>query len=238
LLRAWNLKGPQLSGTASLATERYDIVAKIPPGTTRDQLNLMIQALLIERLTLSFHWDTRFLPAYELNVAKGGHQLKVPAAYVAAPQTSDSTLTLTGGGAEAINLIRDKFGNPQLPPGRKNLVMIPLNGYTRVSARMQEMSDILQMMEGQSDREFVLDRTGLTGAYDFTLDFSRDRPRLGPEDSSSPLGAPLPGLGPSTDPAPTFMEAIVQQLGLRLVPINSPTPVMVVDGFSKEPKGN
>jgi hypothetical protein len=44
LLRIWKLTESQLSGPASIATERYDIVAKVPPGSTRDQLNQMIES--------------------------------------------------------------------------------------------------------------------------------------------------------------------------------------------------
>jgi uncharacterized protein (TIGR03435 family) len=240
LFRIWKLTESQLSGPASIATERYDIVAKVPPGSTRDQVNRMIESLLVERLDLRFHRETRQLPIYALMVARGGQKLKKAEAFSPAPASSDPALKLSGGGAAAINLMRDKAGLPQLPPGRKNVVMIPFNGHIRVMARMQEMSDIVQIAAGQSDREIVVDKTGLSGVYDFTLEFSRDSPRDGrAEPSPGSGGVPLPpGLVGAGDPTPTFLDAIEQQLGLRLVPTKAPITVVVVDGFNKEPKGN
>ena len=55
----------------------FDVVANVPPGTTRDQANLMLQNLLADRLQLKVHRSTREAPIYALVVAKGGPKLKV-----------------------------------------------------------------------------------------------------------------------------------------------------------------
>ena len=67
----------------------------------------------------------------------------------------------------------------------------------------------------------VVDKTGLTGRYDFTLDWKTEK-----QAERSPLdgeGAPLPEL-------PTALE---EQVGLMLVPSKGPVPVLVIDHIEK-----
>ena len=65
----------------------------------------------------------------------------------------------------------------------------------------------------------IVDRTGLTGTFDFLLDFVPDR-RPQPADSGAP---PLDVSGPG------IAQALKQQLGLKLVPMKAPVQVWVVD---------
>jgi uncharacterized protein (TIGR03435 family) len=61
-----------LTGPNWIKTECYDISAKIPTGATPPQLPAMLQSLLQSRFGMSFHRETRDLPAYALVVAKSG----------------------------------------------------------------------------------------------------------------------------------------------------------------------
>ena len=65
-----------ITGPAWLKTERYDIVAKLPPDTTWEQRLQMFQALLAERFKMSVHHETKDLPVYALVVAREGFKLK------------------------------------------------------------------------------------------------------------------------------------------------------------------
>ncbi|SPE23705.1 conserved exported hypothetical protein [Candidatus Sulfopaludibacter sp. SbA3] len=60
-----------------MTSEKYDIAARAPAGSSEDQLRLMLQALLIERFKLAFHRETKELSVYALVPAKEGFQLKV-----------------------------------------------------------------------------------------------------------------------------------------------------------------
>jgi len=68
----------QLSGPNWIKSKevRYDIIAKVPPGTSREQTNKMMQALLAERFKLTLHLDKRELAYFALVVAKGGSKLR------------------------------------------------------------------------------------------------------------------------------------------------------------------
>jgi uncharacterized protein (TIGR03435 family) len=72
----------QLSGPDWITSPeyRYNIVAKTAPGTTRDQILQMMQALLAERFKLAFHHEQRVLNYYALVIAKGGPRMSEPTA--------------------------------------------------------------------------------------------------------------------------------------------------------------
>jgi uncharacterized protein (TIGR03435 family) len=75
--RAWHVSLPsEISGPASMEDTGYDIAAKVPPNTTPDEFNLMIQSLLVQRIGLVVHHELREQPVYELSIAKGGLKLK------------------------------------------------------------------------------------------------------------------------------------------------------------------
>lgn len=85
LLKAFGLDAFQLVGSG-LEDQRYDITAKVPAGATVDGFNVMLQKLLIDRLGLKFHRESRVMPVYEVTVAKNGPKLK----------ESDGSLTTSG----------------------------------------------------------------------------------------------------------------------------------------------
>ena len=93
---AYRVKQHQISGPGWLETERYDIVATIPGGTSKAQFPIMLQTLLTARFGIELHHETRELPLYELSVAKNGPKLKPPAADPNA--RGASRMSLTPGG--------------------------------------------------------------------------------------------------------------------------------------------
>ena len=75
---AYRLNEYQLDGGPKwVDSARFNIDAKLPAGVPRDQIPLMLQALLADRFKLEFHRVTKTLPEYALVVAKGGSKLQV-----------------------------------------------------------------------------------------------------------------------------------------------------------------
>lgn len=169
-----------LTGPAWIATECYDTSAKIPADTAPAQMPAMLQALLKARFGMSFHRETRDLPAYVLVVAKSGLKAQ-----------------------------------PAKPDGRTGFRIRP-GHIESESATMAALTDKLSRL---ADRP-VVDKTTLTGNYEFQLDWAPD-PTL--NDASS--GASL-------------YTAIEQQLGLRLEARKEPTEVVVIDAIDRVPTGN
>jgi uncharacterized protein (TIGR03435 family) len=73
---AYGVTDSQIAGQNLLSPDRYDIVAKVPPGVTTNQHPAMLQALLAERFKLAVHHGTREMPVYLLVVAKNGPKIQ------------------------------------------------------------------------------------------------------------------------------------------------------------------
>jgi uncharacterized protein (TIGR03435 family) len=85
------------------------------------------------------------------------------------------------------------------------------------------ISQITTMLGNQTGR-MVVDRTGLTGNWEFELRYSTEQ-----------RGAPPPGADlPPPDPnAPSLFTALQEQLGLKLEPTKGPVEVVVIDAVEK-----
>jgi uncharacterized protein (TIGR03435 family) len=75
-------------------SERYDIAATKPPGTTEEQTRIMMRNLLIERFQLRFRWEKRKTSVYALVPSKGGQKLT--------PASEDVGRTITFGGRRIV----------------------------------------------------------------------------------------------------------------------------------------
>jgi uncharacterized protein (TIGR03435 family) len=77
LARAFEVRfANQITEPSWITTERYDIIAKAPDGTPREQIPLMLRSLLIERFQLKLRRETQDLPAYNLVTGKGRLKLE------------------------------------------------------------------------------------------------------------------------------------------------------------------
>ncbi len=83
------------------------------------------------------------------------------------------------------------------------------------------MSQLTAVLQNWTDKP-VVDQSGLTGRYDFTLVFTPDALQAGK------MGVQLPALD-NPDAAPDLSAAFQQQLGLKLESTKAPTDVMVID---------
>lgn len=72
---AYRARMSEVSGPAWLGDARYEIEATFPPGTPKEKLSEMLQALLVERFGLVVHREEREVPGYALVEAKGGAKL-------------------------------------------------------------------------------------------------------------------------------------------------------------------
>lgn len=245
ITKAYDVKTYQVQGPSWMTpmAQRFDVVANLPAGATKDQVPQMLQALLAERFKLVIHRDTKEHNVYALVVAKGGPKIKetqepAPAADgAAAPNpaiTGSSSVTVTqskGGGAE----VSDGAGLRQK--------MTPSADGKSVRFEISKASMAL-LAEGLSplvDRPIV-DMTELKGNYDVTFEVSMQElmnaaraagaavPQAAPAASASPAEA-------ASDPGGSIFTAI-QSLGLKLEPRKAPLLMIVVDKAEKMPTDN
>lgn len=187
---AYHLQLNQVLGPSWLDKNEYDIGAKAAGVGTREQMALMLRSLIAERFKLTQHSEMREMRVYELVIGKSGSKIR--------PKSDGETATAPAGfhfhgdlrqfaDLLAVQLSIPASDNPGEP--------------ARASA-----SPIS-----------VLDKTGLPGIFDFSVDI---HPELG------------------TDMFTSWQRALEYQLGLRIESRKENVPVLVVDEAARIPTEN
>ena len=233
---AYRVKDFQVQGPDWIGSTRFDIVAKLPAGSTKDQVPEMLQTLLSERFKLALHRETKDHAIYALVAGKGGPKLK-PAEI----QTGDST---AGGG----NLPKG-----EVPRGAMMMRMDPSGAHLK--APSATLASLAEMISRFTERP-VVDLTGIQGQYDFELTFAPETMHamgglppppdgMGPGPAGPAGGGErsMPG-GPSDKPsdapaeqAGTIAESVARY-GLKLEPRKAPLEILIVDHIERAPTDN
>jgi bla regulator protein blaR1 len=195
---AYAIQDDQISGGPDwLNSEGYDIDAKIGKSVVDDMQKRgpvygvsgrtrMFQELLSDRFKLSFHRETKDLPVYGLVIAANGPKVRP-----AKPgDTYLNGLTCFGG-----------------RPCGAGVILTPEAG--KLVGQGVPIASLVQDLSEHYVHRAVLDKTGLTDKYDFTLQWT-------PEESQ-----------------PAIFAAIQEQLGLKLQPQKAPMEVLVIDHAEK-----
>jgi uncharacterized protein (TIGR03435 family) len=225
IMRAYEVKPIQISGPAWVTSisfrsvsDRFDIDAKVPAGTTQEQFRSMLQSLLAERFGLKVHRETRQGPVYSLVATKGGTKLKE------APPVVDTEADLQD---EKLGT-KGQDGFPIMPPAYSGMFVHVDGSGTRLKFLRRSMPEFSEWLWTQVKRP-VLDRTELKGRYDFYLEPSR----------ATATGLETDGLPVARDPGgPDYFGAIQSQLGLKLVPDKGEFGMLVIDRVERAPSGN
>jgi uncharacterized protein (TIGR03435 family) len=113
IAEAYGIKRSQVSGGPNwLDSERFDIVAKVAEGSTKEQIKIMLQNLLAERFKLTLHPEVKELPIYALVVSSKGPKLKDST--IADTQPPSDSQSKEGGRGEAEAQVATR--PPLLPP--------------------------------------------------------------------------------------------------------------------------
>lgn len=76
IAEAWHRQINQVVGPQWIERNEYDVDARVPEGTSREQISLMLRGLLSDRFRLKEHSETRRMRVYDLTVAKGGPKIQ------------------------------------------------------------------------------------------------------------------------------------------------------------------
>jgi uncharacterized protein (TIGR03435 family) len=207
---AYGVGDDQISDSAGrLPSETYDIDAKIDAATVNDlkklsldqrsaERMLMLRAMLSDRFQLVLHRETKELPVYSLVTAENGAKL-----HEAAP------------GDAYLNGIKGPDG---LPAGPGFLTFDNQGQLIGQAVPIAVLAADLSRWLGKS----VVDKTALTGKYDFTL-------------RASGIGAlPDNGAKPSSESSKaSIISAVEEQLGLKLRLQSAPLEIVVIDHATK-----
>jgi uncharacterized protein (TIGR03435 family) len=108
--------------------------------------------------------------------------------------------------------------SPPADPGGSTAPQMKMSAHGQLTGQRFPISLLAQWLSLQVGRK-VLDNTGLTGTYDFTLEWTPDSP------ASMSAGAETP----APDSGPSIFTAIQEQLGLRLESTKGPVETLVID---------
>lgn len=191
----------------SMRSQRYAIEATAPLHATKDQYRLMIRALLQERFGLKMHMERHEMPVLEMTLVRPGHPGPKLIPHDQGPSCEDKS--------------------PQgvWPPEcysfgiRPKAEKFELGGVLVAGARnvtTSQIADFLGSQEGDASGILrpVVDRTGLAGKWDFSLEVVSATGNAQQDEQRD---------------GPTMLQALRDQLGLRLKPGRADVPVIVID---------
>jgi uncharacterized protein (TIGR03435 family) len=200
----------QISGGPSwVGSAKFDVQAKedaetaaalqkLPGEQRMATIRPMLQALLVERFKLKVHHETKELPIYEMTVVKSGLKMT---------PSVDAPVAVDGS-------------KPAAPKGWHGLQVQGRGKMEGRGAGTEMLSNVLGMQPEIGGR-MVVDKTGLTGRYDFMLKWTPDE-GLGSA-STAYAGAPTDTSGPS------LFTALQEELGLKLEGTKGSVDTIVID---------
>jgi uncharacterized protein (TIGR03435 family) len=180
-----------VGGPAWVRQALFDIEAKKDPNTSLAQVAPMMAQLLAERFALRTHIEQRPVNMYVLKMSRDDGQW--------GPQLKRS----------AASCIEAKTARQPLPPECRGTVT------TGLSLRTSEIAEFLRYLAFVKIDRPVLDRTGLTGYFDFQLHYDY-----------APFGFLA---GNARTEGLSFFTALQEQLGLKLEPTREVMDVLVID---------
>lgn len=246
ICKAYGVSTYQVAGPPWLITgQKFDIVATLPKGATKEQVPQMLQSLLTERFKLIMHRETKEAPVYALVVGKGGSKLKEsapPPAVEAGPEgagpngatgSNSVSISTTKGGA----VVSDGEGTSQ------KMTMAPDGKTMRLEISGVTMAKLAESTSPMLDRP-IMDMTGLTGKFDVTLDLSMadimsTARKFGANVPPTPGGAGASGnpADSASDPGGSIFTAF-SALGLKLEARKLPLEKITIDSIEKMPTEN
>jgi uncharacterized protein (TIGR03435 family) len=219
-MHVYNLEANQIIGPEWLSTDVWDILAVVPPGTPKEQVPLMFEALLADRFKLNFHRENRAERVYALVVAKGGPKLKEAVPYD--PDDYKVAMHVSGSGEDK-TIAGTSIG--LFGPSR----MTVASGVVHSEFASMTMGNLAKYLnQGQLDLP-VVDMTELPGTYQVSLDIGAGAGSAAPATQ-----------GEATDLNPmasSILESL-QKLGLNLIRRNKTMEKFIVDSADRVPTEN
>jgi uncharacterized protein (TIGR03435 family) len=228
---AWQLKDFQVVGPDWVSSDRYNIVAKIPPGSSQDQIHEMLKNLLVDRFKMTFHNEKREFPVYALIQTKAGIKLKETppdSSTDGADATPKPGLNISASGSAA-GVFVDLGGGSYYTFADNHLIGHKLT--------MERVADV---MSRYLDKP-IIDLTGLspTTLYEINLEITHDDYMIMLIRAALKSGVSLPPQAAQmAEATPESLFSAMEAAGLKLDSRKAPVDALVIDRADKTPTEN
>jgi len=208
----------EVLGAPSWATsDRFDIVATMSAGEPSNDARLrrMLRALLADRFKLVVHEERREMPVYSLVLSRSDRTLGARLHSFKGECTDDPSKVALPDLTRPLPAT-DASQGPRLC----------ISGITvgRIQGRGVVLSNLTTMLSRlPAVRRRVNDRTGLTGSFDYDVEWTP---------TVAPAGVVVPTDRPA-ETGPNIFTALQEQLGLKLEPGKETLPVLVIDSVNQ-----
>jgi len=240
ICRAYDVKTYQVTGPAwliqqTMTTARFDIMANLPEGATKEQVPQMLQTLLKDRFKVELHKESKEQQVYALVLGKAGMSglkmtpAKPPEGVEGNPAVSGSNSVSIEAGKSGSATVSDGTGKSQrmVPSPDGKSMRLEMAGFT-----LAELAEGLTPLVDHP----VVDMSGVQGKYEATMEISM----ADLMEVARKQGANVPAPAPSdtaSDPTGSIFTS-VQALGLKLEPRKAPMVFLIVDKAEKTPTEN
>jgi len=258
---AYGMKPYQITGPDWMQTTRFDIVAKMPEGSKKEDAPKMLQTLLEERFKLTVHKTSGEHPVLALVVGKGGPKLKAsadkPVAIDESAPLKPGELSMEGTDGPVRVRVDVATGSSVIDmglQGKMSYRLVPATRTFHIDFSMTTMTGFANMITqlfaqvGGTGGRQVVDMTEIKGNYDASIDLSL----LELVAMARAAGADIPGAptqaGPggqgnvpvASDPSGggTSLADAVQSMGLKLESRKAMVDQFIVDHIEKTPTEN
>lgn len=252
IAEAYKLKPFEITGPdwmTNFQSQRFDILAKMPEGSKKEDAREMLQALLADRFKLVVHKDNKERNVLALVVSKGGIKMKElpedkdidPDAplkegeqQMDTPEGPVRMTVNTKDGSSSVNMGKRGKWNSKMDPATGTLHM---EGTQTTMSAFADMLTQMTAMTGGGAR--VVDMTNLKGHYAVALDFSMADLMKIAQSVGVDTGGRGGTAGEASDPSgSTTIYNAVNALGLKLEGRKAPVEQLMVDKVEKMPTEN
>jgi uncharacterized protein (TIGR03435 family) len=203
--------GEPLNTPAWWRSERYALTVRFESEPTAEQRQAVMRAIFADQLKLKVHYETRPTPTYDLVIARADGRLGPT--FKRLPFDCEAFRTSAMEAASR--------GQAVLPPPRASngtqgcTTDVGSGRYVSGGVTLAQLAGGIRNPAGR----LIIDRTGLAGFYEFSLEWAPAGP------------APAPDAPPDT--RPNIFTALQEQLGLKLEPSTTPVQVVVIDHIER-----
>jgi uncharacterized protein (TIGR03435 family) len=205
ILNAYRPRSLRLDAPGWVGSDRYDLEATMPAGTSADQRAAMLRTLLAERARLVAHYEDREDDVYFLVLARPDGRLGP--SIRRAPRDCAGAAAAAQAGTPAPALA--PAGNGAPPCGIRSQGGEFLAGGITMEGLARNL--------GSRTGRIVIDRTGVDGFYELTLQYDAGR------DAAAAAASD----------APTIFTALQEQLGLKLESGRAPVQTVIIDHIER-----